>query len=224
MTPTDPRAEPPDEKVTVEIPSPPPWAVEMAKSLNEVKTGVSTLMEDGKGLNLRMAAVEGRIAKLESPSIPPLPPITSERVRAVVDGHTSQADLEQQAKLAEIIIKDTERDKHIAETRALAEKAATKEDVQALAERAATKEDVKALADSTASKAEVKAIADTQTKDIVTSVVTSVEGLAARNKTVRYLLIALAGLALVAINQATTYLTRAPQPAPLPQQTQQVTK
>jgi hypothetical protein len=184
-----------EEKKTVEFAAPPEWAVKMSERMVSEfqKTNANIALVSGEVVVVkeRLAVVEDWKRKQES--MPPPPPITSERVKAIVDGHTSQPDLKLAAQQADIIAK-------IAETHALAQNAATKEDMQKLAE-------------GTATKAEVKEIAADQTHDIVSSV----EGLAQRNKTVRMLLIALAGLAFLAINAATNYLTRhvtAPQQPP----------
>lgn len=196
----------PDEKKTVEIAAVPEWAVKMTErilsELGKTNANIALVSTDMGVVKERLGIVEDWKRKLEQgPSIPPPPPLTSERVRAVIDGHPSQMDLKTQAELAETIAKDIERDRKIAETH---------EGLQALAATAATKDDVAKLAADTATKAEVKTIADAQTTDIVTSL----EKLAARNKTVRNLLIALGGLAFLAVNAATTYLMRPPAPQP----------
>lgn len=140
----------------------------------------------------------------------PPPPLTSERVRAISDDHLSKPDLELQAAQAAAAVRDAERDRHIAETRALAEQAATKGDIAKLTAETAT-------------KAEVKEIANAQTTDIVSSTITGVEALAKRNTTVRNLLIAFGVLAATALMAATNYLTRPAPIAPQPIQLQ-VTK
>jgi len=150
----------PDQPKTVQLPAMTDRALleDLARNPRETKGAIERLtatvdglVGDHQSLHMRMGSVEGRIAKLESVSInPPPPPITSDRIRAVVHEHTSQADLEQQAKLAEVIIKDQERDRRIEETHALALSAATKEDVQKLADTTASKAEVKELVDAAA--------------------------------------------------------------------------
>jgi len=192
-----------DEKPTVEIPAVPLWAVELSKVVNGMATSVSTLVEDGKGMNLRVAGIEGRLARLESPTNPPPAPLTTDRVHALIDEHPSQLNLEIQARQAEQIIKDAERDRKIAETHDLASKAATKDDVAALSAGTATKAEVKELVE-TANKAQVSAIVEG---------VKGLQKLAEKSPTVRGLLMALAALALVLITAATNYVTtRAAQP------------
>jgi hypothetical protein len=71
----------------------------------------------------------------------------------------SNVDMKHEAALMEVIAKDQDRDRQIAETRALAEQAATKEDVASLAEGTATKAEVKALVE-TSSEALTVAIGD----------------------------------------------------------------
>jgi hypothetical protein len=80
------------------------------------------------------------------------PPLTSERARAIVDEHASHVDLAAQAREAAALIKDEDRDRQIAETRDLAEHAATKDDVSALATSTATRAEVECMLAPTAEK------------------------------------------------------------------------
>lgn len=93
---------------------------------------IDTLIVDSHGLGQRIGVVENRIAKLESPTIPPPRGLTSERARALIEAHPSKMDLETAAKAAEAIVKQQDLEKKIAETHALASSAATKADVEAV--------------------------------------------------------------------------------------------
>ncbi len=178
--------------------------------LSSVEITVDGLVGDHRTLHERVGTIERRLDRVENPSIIPPRPITSERVREVIEGHPSQMDLETAAKQAEEIAKGMERDRRIAETHELASLAATKADVADLAAGTATKEEVATLlADA----------AKTQTTDIVKSVTT----LAEKSATVRMLLLALAGLLFVMINAATTYFTTKASAPPPVQPTQAVT-
>ncbi len=91
--------------------------------VDRLAVNVDTLMGESTSLHGRVGLIEGRIAKLETPSIVPPSPITSVRVREILDATPSQMDLEQQAKLAATIVKTGELEAAIHDTRALAEKA-----------------------------------------------------------------------------------------------------
>jgi hypothetical protein len=118
-TPIDPRAEP-EEKPTVELEQVPKWAVELTSSVKAMAGSVSMLVEDGKGNNLRFAGIEGRLARLESPTNPPPPPFTSEMVRGIVDDHPSKTDMEHEARIAATIVRQKELEDAVHETKALA--------------------------------------------------------------------------------------------------------
>ncbi len=210
----DPRAEPPAAKPTVSLPAVTDRALleDVARTVRNMSDVVVRLDNtvsrqdvDLRDFGRRFSDLEGRVARVENPSRPPPRPLTSDRVREVIEGHPSQLDLETAQKQAEEFIRGQQRDQRIAETHDLAMKAATKDDL-------------KKLADSTATKAEVEALlvdaAKAQTTDIVTSVstvasdlVAGVSKVAEKSATVRLLLLALAGLAIVMLNAATNYFT-----------------
>ncbi len=121
----------PEQPKTTRLEAVPSWASELATAVRNIALNVGTmnqslgvLMEDRPVLHSRLAGVEGRLARIETPSIPPPAAITSERVRAITDSYTSKVDLEQQARLADQIVKDAERDaerdRRIEETHAIA--------------------------------------------------------------------------------------------------------
>ncbi len=131
-------------------------------TVDRLELTVAGLVGDGRITHERIGGLESRISRLEaSTSVPPAPPpLTSERVRSMINGSPSQMDLEEQAKLAAEIVRGRERDQKIDDTLALATKAATKEDLEALAAVAATKDDVTkaAKAFETATQAQTLAI------------------------------------------------------------------
>lgn len=207
--PEDRRAEPPEQPKTVSIPAVTDRALledlgrvvrNMADNVGTMSQNVTVLMEDRPVLHSRLAGVEGRLARLEQPSIIPPPPITSTRVRAIVEGTSSQMDLETAAKQADEIVKGQERDRRIDETHALVQKAATKEDLADLV----TKKDVEAVvSDATA----------LQTTALVTEI--------SKNKKVRII----AGLiATFIIGWLGKVATTPPPPAPTPAPTHEVSK
>lgn len=102
----------------------------MADNFGQMRQDVTTLVADRPILYARLASVEGRIASVESASMPP-PTITSTRVEAIIDEHPSQMSLEQQAKIASVIIWQKGVDDALAAT-------ATKEDVKKVEEKIAT--------------------------------------------------------------------------------------
>lgn len=132
MTPEDPRVEPPEpppQPKTTELPALSDRALleGLVRDMRDVKGSVASVVDDGRTTNLRLASIEGRVAILEAaPAIPSGPPpgITSMRVREVIEGHPSQMDLEEQAKLAGVIVWQKGVDDALA-------KAATKEDLKA---------------------------------------------------------------------------------------------
>lgn len=142
--PTDPREEsdgrvPPEGKPTVNLPAMTDRAIleevarvgrETAATVNTMRRDVDTLLVDGRAINLRMAGVEGRIAKLESPTHPP-PPLTSVRVREVVDERASQMNMEQDARIAALLV---QKDEKIAKLEA---ESATKAEMKTMLEEAA---------------------------------------------------------------------------------------
>ncbi len=91
----------------------------IADNVGTVSQNVSTLMEDRPVLHSRLAGVEGRLARIETPTNPPPPPINSTGVRALIEGHPSQLDLDTAAKLAGAIARTTELEQAIHETRAI---------------------------------------------------------------------------------------------------------
>ncbi len=193
----------------------------VANNVGEMRQDVTTLMADRPVLHSRLAGVEGRIARLESPSMQPPAPLTSEHVRAVIDEHPSRMDLETAARQAEEIVKNQERDRRIAETLELATQAATKDDVAKIAQTTATKDDVAELrasldstktdltnlAATTATKDEVKELVDAAGAATASAIISSITQLAEKSPAVRRILIAIAGLVFVALNAATTYVT-----------------
>lgn len=133
MTPEDPRVEQPEGKKTVEVATVSDRAllekllassVDVAAKVNSLTGNVHTLMGESTSLHARMGLMEGRVAKLETPSIIPAPPLTSTGIKALINQHPSQMDLELQAAQAAQIVKDIERDRRIEETHQLAAKAA----------------------------------------------------------------------------------------------------
>lgn len=154
----DPRAEPPEQPKTINLPAVPAWAVELATNVRqgftEVRADLETVKAEGQRTNLRLTRQEVRMDDVETRLAN-----NSERASRVSDGvrGLSSADLDQQAKLAAEIVRNEERDKKIAETHALASNAATKEDVKAIVDSTATKEEVKTLIDA-ASIAQTAAI------------------------------------------------------------------
>jgi len=105
----------PESKPTVQLPAMTDRALleDLARTMRagfrrveRIEITVSALGDNYQGMNLRMATMEGRVAKLEYPSsIPPPPaPITSVRVRDLIESHPSQMDLEHEAKLAMALV------------------------------------------------------------------------------------------------------------------------
>ena len=89
----------PARHTTQMLPAADPVAIALIRiqqSLDTLGANVSTLMEEGKGINLRVATLEARMGAIEV-----RPAITSDRVRAIADGHPSVVDLEQAAQLAQ---------------------------------------------------------------------------------------------------------------------------
>ena len=84
-----------DEKPTVEIAAPPPWAIELTKRVTsgfvEMKADISIVANDVSITKDRLGVVEGRILVLEDAK-----KITSMRVR-----EASNADLTHEAQLAQ---------------------------------------------------------------------------------------------------------------------------
>lgn len=117
----------PIEKPTVKMDAVPDWAVKLSTKVEEgfrqTNANIDLVTGDVRSLKTDVNELKAWKLRVESNPTDP-PPLTSERVRMVIDAHPSQMDLEQQSKLAEVIIKDEARDKAIAETRELAEKAA----------------------------------------------------------------------------------------------------
>lgn len=191
----------PPEKPTVKFEAPPDWAVKLTENVVNLREDVRTGREETKAdfalLAGQFESLESDVRGMQSWRVRIDDRLKSNSLRAQA---TSSVDLEQDAKLAQALMQ-------LADEKARADR---------LEASAATKADVQRLADVTATKAEIKVIADAQTTDIVTSV----ESLSQRNKTVRRLLQATAALAFVAINAATLYLMRpAPQlPQPVPTQ------
>ncbi len=113
----------PEQKKTVELEAVPPWAIELTRATKDgflrLDAHVATLMGESSSLHARVGLIEGRLAKVETPSVVPPAPITSVRV----ESHPSQMDLEQQAKLAANIVKTGELEAAIHDTKALAESA-----------------------------------------------------------------------------------------------------
>jgi len=145
----------PPEKPTVEISAPPDWAVKLTEKVvggfantesrfDKTDANIELVATDLKNTKEDLRVTKESIA-LKFLELERSQPLTSERAHAIVVEHTSQVDMEAQAREAAQIVKDAERDRQIAETRALAEKAATKDDVKLLAEGTATKAEVTAL-------------------------------------------------------------------------------
>lgn len=149
---TDKRIDPPEQPKTIEIASPPPWAIELMQRVTAGFTAseerfdrqdvtLDKVVNEGIEANVRMSRFESRLSKLESPSVPPPPALTSLRVREVIEQHPSQMDLETASKQAAEIVRGRERDRRIDETHALVMKAASKDDLAGLI----TKKDVEAV-------------------------------------------------------------------------------
>lgn len=138
-----------DEKPTIELAAPPDWAVKLTEKVvgvsNEVRASreessgrfdrlegtVTGLVGDARGLHERLTGIEGRVARIESPSTPPLAPLTSERVGALVDARASQMSLEQEAKIGKLL---AAKDEEIAK---LKKESATKDDLADALDKAA---------------------------------------------------------------------------------------
>ncbi len=142
-TPTDPRAEPPDtpppQPKTTQLPAVTERALledlgrvvrNMADNVGTMSQNVAVLMEDRPVLHSRLAGVEGRLARIETPSHPPPSPLTSSRVQAIINETPSQLDLETQAQVANLIVQ------HAKEKAELEAKVVTKEDVDAVVSKA----------------------------------------------------------------------------------------
>lgn len=191
MPPEDKLAAPPEQPNTTKLDAVPAWAAEMGKNVTFIRGNVESLAGEFAILridvrSLQQWRLDEERRRLDAP-VPP-PPLTSIRVREVIDQHPSQMDLEQEAKLGAEIAARQQLEGQLAEERARR---------IALEEKAVTKEDL-------------KAVTAAQTSALV-------EGfkLAAKNPTVQKLGWALAGLLFVAINVASTYLTsRAAAPPP----------
>jgi hypothetical protein len=161
------------EKPTVEIAAPPAWAVEMAKAntigfaegranletfRTEVRADLEAVKNEGQRTNLRLTRQEVRMEEVETRLA-----FASQRAHAIVTEHTSQVDMEAQAREAAQIVRDLERDRQIAETRALAENGATKDDVKMLSDGTATKAEVASLVETHATAIGEKLVAQDKT-------------------------------------------------------------
>ncbi len=71
----------------------------MADAVGSVRQDVTILMDDRPALHSRIAGIEGRLARIETPSIAPPAPLTSTRVHAIINEHPSQMDLDTAAQL-----------------------------------------------------------------------------------------------------------------------------
>lgn len=130
--------EKPPEKPTVKMETPPDWAisltakvVDIAKDVKEsrdessdrfdrLEGTVTVLVGDHRGLHARVTDIEARIARVESPTNPPL---TSQRVGAIAEASASKMNLEQDAKIGLLL---AAKDEEIAKLRA---ESATKDDI-----------------------------------------------------------------------------------------------
>ncbi len=140
----DPRAEPtgpPEQPKTTQLPAVTERALledlgrvvrNMADNVGTMSQSVAVLMEDRPVLHSRLAGVEGRLARIETPSHPPPAPLTSSRVQAIINETPSQLDLETQAQLAGLIVQ------HAKEKAELEAKVVTKADVAAVVADATT--------------------------------------------------------------------------------------
>ncbi len=106
----------PPEKITVALPAMTDRALLedlyrssriTSQTVDRLEGSVSGLVVDGRDLHGRMTRfegglirVEGRIDRLENPSIVPPSPMTSTGVKALINTHPSQMDMEQEAKLS----------------------------------------------------------------------------------------------------------------------------
>ncbi len=121
----DARAEPPEQPKTKQIPA--------ASPVEILLTQIRTAMDAGfRETNANIDLVTGDVKSLKADVrnlqewklvVEKQPTVTSERVRAIADGYTSQVDLQHEAALSAEIIKNRERDRKIADTHALAEAA-----------------------------------------------------------------------------------------------------
>ncbi len=196
--PSDPRAEPPEQPKTAQIPAADKNEILLAelKSLfvagqaamvdrvdsgfRAVKTDMDLLGGNVELLSGQFQGLEQDVRHLQSWRVRTEDRQTASSMRAKAP---SAFDLEQDAKLAIAL-------SELAEERAMRKK----------------------LEETSATKADLESVAKAQTKDIVQSLSSAVE----RSPAVRKLLLAIAGLLFLAINTGTQYLLtkNAQQPAP----------
>ncbi len=98
---------PPQPKTTVAFEKPPTWAIEMGKNIADVKVAMGTLSNEFNVLRVDVQSLqqwrldeERRRVHLSSGP----PPLTSQRVREVIELHPSQLDLDTQSQLASEIV------------------------------------------------------------------------------------------------------------------------
>lgn len=129
--------EKPAEKPTTKMEAVPEWAIALTNKVQEgfrqTNTNIDLLTGDLQTVKAEVRILTAwKIAVESNPTTPP--PITSERVKAVIESHPSQMDLETAAKLGQALAE-------LSEERAKREK---------LEKESATKEDVKKLLDDAA--------------------------------------------------------------------------
>ncbi len=156
-------AAPTDAKPTRELAAANPLEIaiaQLARSVDlgfrEMRTDIRLVTSDVGQVKERLSVIEGRTSRLESATSPP-PPLTSDRVRAVIEEHPSQLDLETQTKLASAL---DELAAERAKREQLEALAATKSDIAGVA----TKADqaiakVDSLTSSAATKSDVAGVA-----------------------------------------------------------------
>ena len=188
----------PEQPKTMELPAADPVRVllmqiqqSMTLGFRETNANIDLVTGDVKSLKDDVRGLQKW--KLDSERMPSL---TSERVRAVVDERASHVDLEAQAREADQIIKNAERDRQIAETRSLVEQAATKADVKVLAACTATKIEVAAIVSPITEQLGTQdtTLADQNTKLDAILVIAKATASALGSKRLRYFLLVCAAL------------------------------
>ena len=116
----------PKEKQTVVLPSVPPWAVEMTRSMKNgfttTNTNIGLVASELSLLKERVGAIESWRSEMDSRASR-----ASARAQEI-----SRSDLAQEAKIADAIAKSHELERKISETHALASNAATRADIAAV--------------------------------------------------------------------------------------------
>ncbi len=182
----DPRAEPPEQPKTTQLPAVPEWAVELTKS---VKLGFSTV-------NVQLEELKGTDKTLTD--------AMTEMDAEFKDMRTRQRSAEEDIRRLSMRTKDTNVATSKADLEIEAKHAAV------LIELAAEKAKTARLEATSATKDDLEKVAKAQTTDIVKSLTAAAE----KSPTVRNLMLAVAGLAFLGISAMTQYLMRPPPPPP----------